>query len=434
MIARAKCVGHRARHAVIVAAAAGVLAGCGRFSFDPRVAALDAETDAETDAGTDAGDTRPRGVPTITATWPASYQTAQTTLSMVPGSSTTTGSSGEPVLWLASGMLWSTGTASQTTLLEAQIVVDGQPQFLAGGINARTNRPMPWFGVVAVPARAGTTTAHLELRTATAATASLTDAVLIGLTLPPEADLQVTEALPPMAITQDAWTDVLAATISPAAAGDYLILVSASASEGPGSSDIAFRVVAPSGAYWPDGPTQEFLNHRGFFAPLLIARTIALTPGAHEFRVQALSGSTATLRDVRVIALRTDVFEAAMTREDLAPVETPCSGTATSTLTTDAPPATRDHLVIQAMKTIGQIDDPMLERGCVARFVLDGVQHSESIIYNSVYGPDTPRAAFALHTTDMPFSLENRSACEGADMPPVVSESVITVLRLPPAG
>jgi hypothetical protein len=258
---------------------------------------------------------------------------------------------------------------------------------------------------------------------------------LVGLYLPPEADLHESVHDGVLDVDTTAFVEFLSLSVSPREEGDYLVLAAGAITEGDGGETVLARVVDHEGSPWPEpGPDQEpFRMHREGEVSLLWARIVRLGPGEHAFRLEAGLALAAVghVQDLRLLAFRTDLF-AARSAHDLGDMVFGCAGAAVpiSVLESDDHDRDHDQLVIQMLAVDGRGTDVHSGRGRVARFRA-GASETFLIRYSDSTSPRLPDGAVDVVRAAAPVRFENAIDCEGDGPDLGVRESVIHLLALP---
>ena len=232
-----------------------------------------------------------------------------------------------------------------------------------------------WQHFYPVTGTTATQTFQVQLRD-NVGTGTVESLQVIAFRLPANADFQFVETEAPRTVTTNVWADYETLNFTPSSPGDYLIFGLATVSEDPGNESIGVRLTDPSGGFWPvnDSGTRvgHFTNTRLHERPFFVARVQNLPATPQTFRIQA-NGSTlvppdSTIRYTRLMAFRTDAFASAESVLD-APRTSTNSATPVvkSTLTTVAPPAARDYIVIQSMIVHNENSSETREVGFRAR-------------------------------------------------------------------
>jgi len=348
----------------------------------------------------------------------------------VPGGSITftPGSADDAWVVLLSGELLSTEIAQR--VLQVRYLINDVERGIGEQQNEVPGNPTPWAHFDVVTGTTEPQTVRLEL-SATSGAATIRNGRIIAFPLPVGADLHFAEELATRLVPGgDVWTAGLELAFTPVAAGDYLVLSVVNASEEPTSTSVAVRMVDGSAMTWSEPPMG---NNRQFWIPIVFARSLRLNASAQRLAFEGRSLVSGSLRYARIAAFRLDGFDRAQTVEDPAGVVVDTSAlTTTSTLVTDAPPTTRDHIVLQCVAVAGATDDPMLMRGRVTELRLDGTAQAGVVRYNtsdSALGSD---CVFTALATDRSFRSDNAVATTEPARPVVAFESVIHVLRLHP--
>jgi hypothetical protein len=371
--------------------------GCGRVGFDPAA-----------------------GLSPIQVAAPP-FTTANQEFTNVPGSTLEIPSSpGVSWLVLTSAILQSSSFGEVD--VEARYLVDGVERGIGGTQNAAIDRGGPWQHFVLIDGGATAQLVTYELRAAVA-TASIDRLVALAVPLPAASDPLYATMDPIQSVTGNTPMPYASFTLSPASAGDYVVLLLGNLSERPNGSNIYLNWEAPPGGAWSD----EFrLTRQPWQSYLTMGRA---TLGPDPVAIKAMSHTSsvsASLQYLRVLALRTDGFASAeLAFDSTADLVTSTALSVTNTLVAQASAAASYILVTTAdvgeTCTVGGA-----ERGTYV--IVDGVEEfaTHFVTENCAYEHTSGTAR--LHST-RPAMIETAvSAGNGGEV--TEKESAILLLGL----
>jgi len=344
----------------------------------------------------------------------------------VPGGSITFTPSSVEEVWLVLTSAQMLSTSTLQGAVEVRQRVDGGERNLASGQNESPDNPLPYFDVDLIRGATGAVTADVQLR-ARQGTATIRNLRIVAFPLPAGADAEMADAPGAVNVPPDVPTPLATLAFSPSSPGEYLVLAKLNGSEGPG--DVNIRVQFLEGT----SELGAISNNRSTFAPMLFVQRLSVGPASPPLTLQASGGTMegATARDARIIAFRLDAFEAAESVEQREWI-TADSGAVLSTLTTRAPPTTRDYITIQNLRVHSPESDPDATRGRVSEFRRDSEVLTSYVRYNSSSSSIGSDAVFTAVSTDASSEWENAISSNNPAFRVAGTDSVIHALRLAP--
>ncbi len=367
-----------------------------------------------------------------------SFSTSSTTFTDVPGATLAFTPSSASDVWilLLSGRLRSTWTTSDEIAAETRYLVNGTERGLISIRNHGANAGGAFAHFDRVTGTTALQVVTVQLRDAKA-TATLDNVQIIAFRLPPGADFQFAETSGLQSVPALVWTSMQSLTFTPASAGNYLVMAVSSGRESPDVSTLAVRFQDPAGAFWPvddlplpiDPRRGQFENGRTGWPPFLLARVQNLTAAAKTYSIEAQGDALgAEIRDTRIMAFRTDVFDNAQSIETIAmTTTTSTTPVVKSTLNTATPPAAQDHIIIQSLLVDADSSSTDERRA--------GFERNDSVVasYGLVSTNNEFESSYAFFdavTTASSMKLENTFSTSNAAYIVEGKESVIHVLRL----
>jgi len=368
----------------------------------------------------------------------------------VNGGSLTFTPSDTSEIWILffSAKLGSTSNAEES--VEVRYLVNDVEHGYGGTQVRQPTSRGPWQHFYRITGTTAEQTVKVQFRDV-AGTGTIEDLKIIAFKLPDNADFQFEEHEASQTFDGSQWHDDLNSRLqfTPGSAGDYLIMVVANGTEQPGGVNIGIRLKDDnSPPYWPvfdypaggEGPRDGyFVNARAPWQSFFLARIQTLDQTLKTFTIQ-VSGSDADnaepwdtgseIKYTRIMAFRTDVFDAVESQEDTAGTSTTSTDPVVkSTLTTAAPPDTRDYITIQSLTLYAPSNSNDDERK--AGFEADDLENTS---YNHVMNNidyTTSFGYFDAVTTSSSVKYENTFSTSNASIEVYAKESVIHVLRLP---
>ena len=299
-----------------------------------------------------------------------------------------------------------------------------------GGVqNSAVNAGASWQHFYRVTGTTALQTVQVQLRDPSG-TATIDDLQIIAFKLPAGADFQFVENETTQAVTASVWASYQSLTFTPTSVGDYLIIAVANGHEFPGGSTIGIRLQDPAASHWP-AATAYYANPRDPWQSFFLARVQNLAVSSQTYQIQANGSATggSEIRNTRIMAFRTDVFDSVQSVENTAESSTTSTTPVVkSVLTTTAPPAARDYIVIQSLGLRAASSSTDQRR---AGFEEDDVVQTSygHVINNSEY--TTSFGTFDALATSSSVKYENTFSTSNALFTVYAKESVIHVLRLP---
>lgn len=359
-----------------------------------------------------------------------SHSTTNGSFEDVPGGVASFTPAAADELWivLVSARLSSTSTSSAN--VEAQLVVDGVARGGGEAANSTAGLPLPYLDFTWVSGSVSEHTVQVQIKTPNG-TGTIDQLRITAFPLPAGADPHFVEQAASQPAPGGSWNPYLTLSFDPPSTGEYVVLGGINANESPGSGNIEVRLVDTGGAQWPE---VAYVEHRSEWLPLVWVRRWSAATTTESFTIEAdgSPGAGSTVRYAKLLAFRTDAFEAVEYVEDL-PVETTMSTTPVvrSTLAIPAP-VMRDFVVLQAMGERAVGDDPTASLERRTEFRMDGAVSTSYARTNSAGGPFGTAGVFGALSTDVPFTLDNAYSTSDATLEVLTAESVILVLRLRP--
>jgi hypothetical protein len=367
----------------------------------------------------------------------ASFTTTSDTFVDVTGGSLvfTPGATSEIWVILISAQLGSSSGSEINT--EAQYTVNSTVQGM-GGVQVLTSSSLSsWQHFYRVTNTTSQQTVQVQLRHASENTAKIEDLKIIAFKMPASADFQFEEDTSKQDVTASSWNSYESLTFTPSSQGDYLIMALANAREYPGEGGVGLRFKDASSAYWPDdtdgGSAQRgyFDNGRDTWYSFYMARVQNLTDSEKTFYIEAYGDDPdgSEIQYTRIMAFRMDAFDDDQSDEDTAETSTTStSPVVKSTLTTTAPPASRDYIIIQslALTAVGSSSDARQ-----AGFEHDDVEQTS---YNHVLSANDTYLSYGFFdavTTSSAVKYENTYSTSDSGYTVYCKESAIHVLRFP---
>jgi hypothetical protein len=325
-------------------------------------------------------------------------------------------------------------TSTAEVAAEVQYTVNGTLHGMGGIQNSAAGKGASWQHFYRVTGTTAKQTVQVQIRDATGGTATIEDLQIVAFPLPANANFQYSETEALQSVPGGVWGNFQTLSFTPTSAGDYLILAVANGHESPGTANIGIRVQDPTSSFWPESPSGTPLDHMGIgrapWQSFFLARVQSLTASPQTYNLQAF-GSTGSseVQFTRLMAFRTDAFEAAQSSQDL-----PASSTSSTTpqvkssLTTASPPAARDYIVIQSL-VLDAAGSAVDER----RSGFDASGVSRTSYAHVMSQPDyiVSFGFFDAWTTDRSVTYQNTFSTSNAAFPVRAKESVIHVLRFP---
>jgi hypothetical protein len=315
--------------------------------------------------------------------------------------------------------------------LEARYLVNGIERGLGGGANNVANNPLSWQHFCWVTGTVEEQVVRVQLRE-DAGTGTISGLRMLAFPLPEGADAHFFEHADVQAVTANVWADYLELSFEPESAGEYLVLALMSGSEAPGTGGLHVQMAGPlSDEQWQTTP---YINHRNHFVVGMWSRTFTLSKESQVYQLQALGsgGEGSQIRDARMLAFRTDVFEPLHVVLDLQEITTESDQpVVVSSLQMSALITERDLIVFQNMFSKPVDEDPDLLHACHVIFRMDDEELAHSVRYNTASGPHASAGVFYALTTKGPILFENVVQSNLTDMPMQAGESAIVVLGLP---
>jgi len=376
-------------------------ASCGRIAFDP-------------------GGTR-----VVEASDSVGFSTSSDTFVDVPSGRVDFTSDGADQTWviLVSAAIGSTSATEQAA--EVRYLIDGVERGYGGAQTSAPDNREAFVGFDVLRGVAGPHTVQLQLRDAAAQTSTISEIHLVAFSLPSDADAWFADG-PSMISVPAGWAPYLTLDVIPPRPADYLVLGAASISEVPGASNVYARVRDPSGALWPS-PDGHYYNHRACWYQFIWARTAHLD-AAGAFTIDGNDNNIeGTMRYPRLLAIRTDAFDAIESAFDLDATTTmSTSGEVKSQLTTAEPPQPRDYVLLQNVAF--NINTTGFEHGAI--FEHDGVV-ADSYQFDTASAGNTAGVVDAFRSA-APIALDTRVFVSDSSILTTSYESIILALRLRP--
>ena len=286
--------------------------------------------------------------------------TTSTTFTDVPSTTLTftPGDASETWVIFVSGTIRSSSTGQNAA--EMQLLVNGAAVDYWGHQVSSTTAPnragflIPYL----VTGTAAIQTIQPQFKASAATTAYAGTIRVVAALVPPGADAQFTENNNIQQLTGSGLT-LQTLTFTPSSAGDYMIIGKVSHHETPSTSTAQSWVEDDVGTAHPDSPAgTRYSNARAPWAPVTTVFRRTLPLSSRTFTLKGTSSTSGTAasqwRSTRLMAFRADAWEAAEYNEALAQSTTTSASFQTMvSLTTAAPPALRDYLVIQAERVSG---------------------------------------------------------------------------------
>lgn len=273
----------------------------------------------------------------------------------VPGSTLVFTPTSASEIWIVLISARLSGTTTGFKSAEARYLINGGFAGIGNVKNSASGSPGPWQHFARITGTTAQQVVQVQLSAPDGGTATIEDLQVIAFRLPENADFQYAETAGQQGVAAGAWNDYRSLTFTPSSTGDYLVMAVANFNEPFASSTVAVRLRDSGGTFWPvdsDGTRDGFLaNGSANWQTFFLARVQNLdSASSHTFTIQgngAPGGSV--LRDQRIMAFRTDVFDNAQSVETLS--ESSTSSTTPqvkATLNTTAPASRQDHIIIQS--------------------------------------------------------------------------------------
>jgi hypothetical protein len=346
------------------------------------------------------------------------YSTTNSSFVDVPGArlTITPDSPEQPWVVLAYAAFSSLSTAEVAA--EVRFTIDGVERAL-GGAQLIASDDIASFMAFDILTDGAPHTIQLQLRDATATGSRVTDYRIVAFSLPTDAVFWVADDPSQRDVTLTTFATFL--TLDVLTPGEYLVLGGASATEFPGASNVALRVVDPAAAQWP---VLDYFNHRADWYAFLWARKVTLSaPGT--FSLDARGNAPASLRNMRLAAIRVDAFETVESSLSAASQQTmSTTPVVMTTLTTQPPPDISDYVVLQHLGM--EINVTGGKNGAVFR--LDGMDRGSYV--RDTESPGNTAGIVDVIGTALPMVLDNTCFANPGTVTTYCYESVIHALRL----
>ncbi|HVP12283.1 MAG TPA: Calx-beta domain-containing protein, partial [Phycisphaerae bacterium] len=369
----------------------------------------------------------------------AEQSTTSTTFVNIPntGLTFTPGDASETWLVFVSGVIRSSNTTAASVSVEMCLLINGVEVDLWGHQNNGAGTPNGAGFLIpeVITGTAATQTIQPQFRAGVGTSYASLIRVVVAL-VPPNADLHLSETDAIQQLTGSNLS-VQSLTFTPSSAGDYLILGKVSHHENPSSSTVQSWVLDDAGNMHPDAPSgTHFSDGRVPWAPFTTVFRRTLPASSRSLTLKGTSSGSGAgaseWRYARLTAFRMDAWEAPEYSESLTQSTTTSTSFQTkTTLTTAAPPAARDYLVIQAQRMSGNSTLTTARKAGELRDGGSSIMRTDHRInctgsattgYHHVAGVANAKQASASVTYDNGYLSPNSITVECAD-------STITSLR-----
>jgi hypothetical protein len=369
----------------------------------------------------------------------ASFTTTNVAFTSVTGGMLqfTPASSSDIWIFLISAKLQTTATAAAPSV-EAQYLINGTVRGQGGIYIDNAGGPNgSWLHFDRVTGTTAQQTVEVQLRAASG-TSTIFDLQMIAFKLPANADFQFAETTGSQSVTAGSYNNYQSLTFTPSSAGTYLGFAVATAQMTPGSTAVGIRLRDGVGTTWPvdSGVAPNFMaNPTNALQSFFAVRSAAVPASSQTFNIQANGGTGgSTIRNTRLMAFRTDVFDSYQNAEDTAEVSvTNTVPMRTSIVTTTKPPSARDYIVLQSFVQRAAASGARFRQ---SEFRRDGVARTNfgHLVNNASYWASY--GYFDAQTTSKSVVYENYGYVSntGGGFTSNVKESVIEVLGLPKAA
>jgi hypothetical protein len=202
------------------------------------------------------------------------------------------------------------GTTTGFKPAQARYIVD----LGFGGVgdvkNTVASSPGPWQHFHRVTGDTNRKVVQVQLSAPDGGTATIEDLQIIAFRLPDNADFQFAETIGQQVVAAGVWNGYQDLTFTPSSAGDYLILAVANLMEVAGSNTAALRLRDSGGSYWPVDSSGYLTNGSANWPSFFLARVQNLDTSSHTFTIEANGApGNSIIRETRMMAFRTDVFD-----------------------------------------------------------------------------------------------------------------------------